>query len=184
MDKNLIAEAFASGADPDKIQAAVEAENIDLLISLKGVALAAPVVEVSLDISGVSKETLEAIQKYIDERFNPMSAALDKVKQEVLELKTVNEGIVKLVQSQAEQLRTLAANGGASEEELNQVAADLDAEATKLADAVRANTVADPKAPAPDNGIEAAPNVEPAVPPAAEILQPAPVADPAAPVNP
>ena len=178
MDKQLISDAFASGADVDKIQAAIDAENMDALRNLIIAALAPPPIAVNINLPGVDANLLQTIQDFVNKRMNEMGAALDRLKAEVAEQKSVNAGVVTLVQGLRDQLRDFAANG-ASADDLNAVADELDAETAKLAQAVQAQTVADPAAPPADNSIDAAPNTEPSVPPVADIVEPAPV-DPAA----
>jgi hypothetical protein len=80
-----------------------------------------------------------------------MSAALDRLKAEIAENKTVTQSVLTLVQSISGQLRELSekvAAGEAAEAEIAALADELDASTNQLASAVTANTpVADEPAP-------------------------------------
>lgn len=78
----------------------------------------------------MSDELLKELRK--------MSAAMDRVKTEVSELKTVNAGVIALVSGLAQQIRDNATDEAA----LTAIADELDAESTALAAAVAANTPA------------------------------------------
>lgn len=175
MAKKLIDEAFEAGGDPDKIQGFLRREDEEGLEQYVAFLKVPPATEIPINLPGVGGDILDQVRAYVQSEILKMSQALDRLKAEVAETKSVNESVRTLIGGMAEQIRTLAANGGASDAELNQMADELDAEQAKMAQAVQANTVADPGAPPPDNSIDAAPNSEPSVPPVADIVEPAPV---------
>lgn len=76
-------------------------------------------------------------------------AAIDDVKREITELKTVNASVKALLASLAERIR----NAGTNEAELAAIAADLDSESNALAQAVTDNTPAAPEEPPPGNQV-------------------------------
>lgn len=87
-------------------------------------------INVNIRINDMSDELLKELRK--------MSAAMDRVKTEVSELKTVNAGVIALVSGLAQQIRDNATDEAA----LTAIADELDAESTALAAAVAANTPA------------------------------------------
>ncbi len=91
---------------------------------------------VHLELSQRATETLDAIlaQGVV------MSAALDKISTEVTETKTIMESAKTLIEGLAQQIRDLSDDPAA----LNALADDLDASSKALADAVAANTPAQP----------------------------------------
>lgn len=64
-----------------------------------------------------------------------MSAAFDLMESKVAELKTVNESVLALIAQLVTNL-----SGATTMAEVQQIVAEIDAEKTKLADAVTANT--------------------------------------------
>lgn len=97
-----------------------------------------------------------------------MSAALDRLKAEIAENKTVTDSVLALVQSVSTQLRELSDKvkaGEASEAEIAALADELDANTNALAGAVTANTpAADEPAPttqpSTDTGTSDTPSTE------------------------
>jgi hypothetical protein len=65
-----------------------------------------------------------------------MSVALDNLKKEVAETKTVNKSVLTLIAGLADQIRELIDD----EDALLELANELDAEQAKFADVLRANT--------------------------------------------
>jgi hypothetical protein len=64
-----------------------------------------------------------------------MSAAFDLMEQKISELKTVDDSVLALITKLVE-----AVQGAATLEEAKQIVAEIDAEKTRLAEAVTANT--------------------------------------------
>lgn len=94
------------------------------------------------------------IQRILEEVLN-MSVALDRLKQEVAESKTVTESAVTLIQGLRSKLAEIVADG-TDPEEVAQLANDLDAATASLAVAVAAGTKVDPVAPVADAPVEPA----------------------------
>lgn len=87
-------------------------------------------ININVNLNDMSDELLKELRK--------MSAAMDRVKTEVSELKTVNAGVIALVSGLAQQIRDNATDEAA----LTAIADELDAESTALAAAVAVNTPA------------------------------------------
>lgn len=80
------------------------------------------------------------LTKSIHTKLNEMSPEVQRITQEVAELKTVNQSAVALLQSLSQLIRDNIDDKAA----LTQLANDIDAETNTLADAVTANTPAAP----------------------------------------
>lgn len=78
----------------------------------------------------------------INQRLHPMSAALDRLTQEVSETKSAIQSAITLIQGLAQQIRDNVDDSAA----LTALADDLDAQQTSLAQAVTDNTPAAPVA--------------------------------------
>jgi chromosome segregation ATPase len=85
-------------------------------------------------------EHLHELMHQIKERLIVMSAALDRLTQEVSETKDAVASVLALVQGLADQIRDNAEDPAA----LNKLADDLDAAQQEIAAAVAANTPAQP----------------------------------------
>lgn len=76
-------------------------------------------------------------------------AALEELKREVEETKTVINSAITLIGGLAQRLRDILTGGGATEEELQELIDDLDADQASLAEAIASGTVAEDE---PDEG--------------------------------
>ena len=76
-------------------------------------------------------------------------AALEELKREVEETKTVINSAITLIGGLAQRLRDILTGGGATEEELQELIDDLDADQADLAAAIVSGTVAEDE---PDEG--------------------------------
>ena len=76
-------------------------------------------------------------------------AALEELKREVEETKTVINSAITLIGGLAQRLRDILTGGGATEEELQELIDDLDTEQASLAEAIASGTVAEDE---PDEG--------------------------------
>jgi chromosome segregation ATPase len=82
----------------------------------------------------------------LKERIRRMSAALDRLTQEVAETRSVNDSLLTLLAGLSEQIRDNAGN----EDALNDLADQLDAEQTRLAAAVEENSGGGEPQPEPE----------------------------------
>lgn len=112
---------------------------------------------------------------------------------EVAETRSVAESFIKYNQGVVARLKEIEASAGSLEDLKAQVAtaaSELDAVQKAMEGAMVTGTVADSTQPPPDNGVDAAPNVEPAPKPVEEIVEEAKEAvenlepEPAPPANP
>lgn len=176
--RQLITEAWAVGVDGDSIQAAAGEENWDRLKQLvhlkKNEAAEIVADEILTGTPGLSEDTVKQILALIEKNRKEQDMSIERIRQEVAELKTVHGAAVAAFQGIAEELRQ-ALLLKSSDEELGKLADEIDATANSLADAIRVKTVADPAAPEPDNGIENAPDNEP---PIGAVVDPVPEAKP------
>ena len=85
---------------------------------------------------------IERMLHILIEKVDHMSAELDRLTASVTKIKDQDDSIIALVNGLAQQIRDNAGNPAA----LNALADSLDAEATKVADAVTANTTTPPPA--------------------------------------
>ena len=113
------------------------------------------------------KLTLEDVIVLLQKELNQMSAALDRLTQEVHDMTDITEGALALIAGLADQIRNAVDDSAA----LTTLADDLDAARLKLADAISKNT---PAAPAPVVAPAPAPVVDPTPAP---VVDPAPVAN-------
>ncbi len=88
---------------------------------------------------------MEEALKTILARLNKMALNFSRVEQEVSEISSVVDSAVTLLQQVAQEIRDSAGN----QAKLDKLATDLDAKATALAEAIAANTPADPENPQP-----------------------------------
>lgn len=92
---------------------------------------------------------LLALSLYQVERMMKMNAAVERLAREVQELTTVNESAIALIEGLAQEIRDAAGD----EARLNELADSLDAQTTRLADAVDANTEAPEEPPVEEQPI-------------------------------
>lgn len=88
---------------------------------------------------------------------------LEDLAREVAESKSVTESAIAFIQgmkTKLDELANVALERDALQAEIAALSTELDAQQKNLADAMVVGTVAQPGAPAPDNGVTGAPNVE------------------------